>query len=79
MCAGQFKVVFDLQLAAILKDVEVSEEMLAAIPQKYIRALYINGEQFKVVFDLQLAAILVECQVVSLPFYEIVVIANRMK
>ena len=32
--------------------------------------------QFKVVSDLQLAAILVECQVVSLPFYEIVVIAN---
>ena len=31
----------------LVKDVELSEEMLASIPQKYIRALYINGELYQ--------------------------------
>ena len=31
----------------LVKDVELSEEMLASIPQKYIRALYINGEPYQ--------------------------------
>lgn len=31
----------------LVKDVELSEEMLASIPQKYIHALYINGEPYQ--------------------------------
>lgn len=31
----------------LVKDVELSEEMLASIPQKYIRTLYINGELYQ--------------------------------
>lgn len=31
----------------LVKDVELPEEMLASIPQKYIRALYINGEPYQ--------------------------------
>lgn len=31
----------------LVKDVELSEEMLASIPQKYIRALCINGEPYQ--------------------------------
>ena len=31
----------------LVKDVELLEEMLASIPQKYIRALYINGELYQ--------------------------------
>lgn len=40
-----FKNAVDMGL--VKDDVELSEEMLASIPQKYIRALYINGEPYQ--------------------------------
>lgn len=39
-----FKAAVDMGLVT---DVELSEELLASIPQKYIRALYINGEPYQ--------------------------------